>query len=275
MCPNEPTMRLSDVQQVRLEDIQVDEEFFQLREPLADGAKASLSKKNSRDHIDRMADHVTRTHSLLDPITLWRSERGVLFLVDGHHRHKAYRKVDRRGTGWEKMVPARILPQGTTRRQARRYALSANRKDHLPMTTAQKTQAAWVMLCDDSQLRALTSRKAAEQLGGIISHTTVESMKAKWEEMRQAGTPKPEAHLWKDVRSQDWKGGEEFDLEQWRTAKIEKLACDVGASLLKHGGGDPQLMSEALTLALEEIGFAADVRVSAQGHQFDEDAPDY
>lgn len=276
MCPNETVMQQSEARKVHLEDIRVDEDFFQLREPLADGAKASLAKKNSRDHVERMAEHVLRTRTLLDPVTLWRSDQGDLLLVDGHHRLKAYRRVARKGGGWDQMVPVRFLPSSTTRREARRQALAANRKDHLSMTPAQKTQAAWVLICSDSQLRALTSRRAADMLGGIISHTTVETMKKKWEEMREAGTSKPEAHLWKDVRSQDWKGGEEFDLDQWRTAKIEKLAADLGASLLKHGAGDSQLMSEALEMALDEIGFEADVRISPSDHLLEEDAaPDY
>lgn len=276
MCPNETPMQHSEVEKVHLEDIRIDEDFFQLREPLADGAKASLAKKNSREHAERMAEHVLRTKKLLEPVTVWHSDQGVLFLVDGHHRLKAYRRVARKDANWDQMVPVRRLPNGTTRREARRHALAANRKDHLPMTTAQKTQAAWVLICTDSQLRALTSRRAAEYLGGIISHTTVESMKAKWDEMRQAGTTKPEARLWKDVRSQDWKGGEEFELDQWRSAKIEKLAADLGAALLKHGAGDWQLMSEALEMALDEVGFEADVRISPSDHLLEEDeAPDY
>lgn len=114
---------------VPLKSIEQDTDVFQFRHNELDD-----------HHVDTLIGALRRGQEL-DPLVLWKGgERGSLTVVDGHHRLEAYRRY-----GKHRKVRARIHSCSLNR--ARLLALKDNNKTRLAMTTAERMDAAWQLVC--------------------------------------------------------------------------------------------------------------------------------
>lgn len=111
---------LLNIQDVPLSQIQINRELFQGRE-----------KAYSKRSVDNIVDDAMGGRFAwenLDPITLWRSPEGKLYLLSGHSRHKAFEvlsseKIKVEGKGFDK-IPAKIRTGSLE--SAQRMALESN-----------------------------------------------------------------------------------------------------------------------------------------------------
>lgn len=230
---------------VRLSDLSVDEAVFQPRDFRADGAKAVQSQGRSTAHIKVLTDAL-RQQGKLDPLVVWQGPQDRLWIIDGHHRYKAYLKVY--GTNSNHKVEA-VHFEGT-RTDAIRYAFRVNSKDKLSMTRAQKSQAAWRLIAnDDPVLRGLSPRKAAELLP--VSHEVVRKMRLARDRLLEEGALN-EFTLWRDVCSLNWDSETNRDYDAYREEKVTMLELELSAALKKYRGGDLSIITEAVQRALEE-----------------------
>lgn len=111
---------LLNIQDVPLKDIHVNRELFQGRE-----------KAYSQRSVDNIVSDATGGRfqwENLDPITLWRSPEGKLFLLSGHSRLKGFQTLSEMGVtvdgkGFDR-IPAKIRTGSLE--QAQRMALESN-----------------------------------------------------------------------------------------------------------------------------------------------------
>jgi hypothetical protein len=115
------------VVKLKRKDICVAEKVFQWRTP-------QYNMLPSNDHIFEMARGTKRTGALAPILVLPVADK--YYVMDGHHRLAAYITA-----GWEGDIPA-IVFNGSLD-AAVREALRCNTKNKLPMTTKDKTEAAW------------------------------------------------------------------------------------------------------------------------------------
>jgi hypothetical protein len=162
-------------EEIPFNQIAVDETTFQFRDIEADGARSRQVKKKSNDHVNNLVN-IIKAGNQLDPIMVWKDPEGKYTLIDGHHRHKAYKRV--LGKSSDKLIMCRVLNEDVTRQEAIQQALSANIKDKLMMTKPQKTQAAWRFFWgeDGATLNALSDRKSANWLMGLVTHGTINKL---------------------------------------------------------------------------------------------------
>lgn len=196
-------------------------------------------EKRSEEHVGTMRLALEAAHSIeLEPV-LVADVAGVLYVVDGHHRLKAYRRAQR------ETIPARVMP--LTKLEAVMVSKLVNCAERaLEMHSQQKLDAAW------QYLAAVTHRGAAglpegESCRSVVGRFgigigTVHRMLRKLPEVSpkdwrtealDTGTGFPR---WRYVREagsgwQDMK--EKMDVEQITQHNAEKLAKKMGALMDK------------------------------------------
>jgi uncharacterized ParB-like nuclease family protein len=225
-------------------------------------------ESRSEEHIGTMRLALEATHSIhLEPVLVAEVD-GSLFVVDGHHRLKAYRMAQR------ETIPVRVCPMEY--RQAVLVSKLVNCTDRaLEMHPEQRRDAAW-------QYLALVTRRGAvglpdgESLRTIvgrfgIGYGTAQRMLCKLPEVNpkdwssealDAGTGFPR---WRYVREagtgwHDMK--EKMDVEQVTQHEAKKLARKIGALMEKA-------TPAVVRLAVQMLG------IEAQMETVNEDTRDF
>jgi hypothetical protein len=197
-------------------------------------------RRYERDQV-RSARHITALVSALkatgepfEPILVFPAG-DRFFAVDGHHRLAAYDHA-----GWNAPIPVKLFEGSFD--AARLAALQANNRDKLPMTRAEKFDAAWRMVKEGGFSKSQMVTLTAASLG------TVNNMRAKWSEIRAAGDDRLLKMDW--AQAQRWKpgDGQDHDDDDWREMKVQALHD----RLVKEGfatefGKYPDFMMEALS----------------------------
>ncbi|WP_341864308.1 ParB N-terminal domain-containing protein [Gymnodinialimonas sp. 57CJ19] len=112
-------------------------------------------------HVDALVKAL-KTAGELDPMTLWRDPHtNELVIVDGHHRFEAYRQA-----GHRRQVRARVHECSVE--QAQLLALKENGKTRLPLTHAERSDAAWALVCLGPEVH---SRSAVSKATGVADGT--------------------------------------------------------------------------------------------------------
>jgi len=261
-------LQATEAQQLPLALLKTDD-TFQPREtrmvPFRDQARV---ERRSEEHIGAMRLALEAARGIeLEPV-LVADLGGVLYVVDGHHRLKAYRRAQR------ETIPARVLPMGKA--EAVLVSKLVNCAERaLEMHSEQKLDAAW------QYLAAMTRRGAAGLPEGEscrtvsgrfgIAHGSVHRMLQKlptvnprdWQgDALDAGTGFPR---WRKVREAGaaWQQDQtEMDMDKITRHEAEQVAKKIGALMDKT-------TPEAWKLAVAMLG------TEAQLEAVNQDAKDF
>lgn len=162
----------SDVQKIPLGSIRKDNSL-QMR--------ADMDQSAIRDYTAMLMDD---EQFEFDPVVVFKIEStSVYLLAHGWHRHKAYQKAGR------KTIPAVVIVG--TKRDALRLALSANAKNGLRRSNADKRKAVEHALADP-EWSQLSARKVAKLCG--VTHTFVNKLIEERELGRKEPTDSIQTH---------------------------------------------------------------------------------
>lgn len=230
-------LQAAEVQHVPLSTLQTDE-TLQPRDahivPLRDRGRVEV---RSTEHVGTMRLVLEAAHSVqLEPL-LVAQIGGGLFVVDGHHRLKAYRQAGRA------TAPARVMQMD--RRGAVMVSKLVNCEARaLEMHPEQRRDAAWQYVADltrqgaDELPSGESLRTIASRFG--ISKDTVSNMLRKLPKVNPEAYPSEQCDTgtsfprWKAVR--DWRkqndeddlGGQPMNREQWTQREAERVAKKLG-----------------------------------------------
>jgi len=253
------------VQQLPLSAIRTDDAFQpRLEHVLPYGVRISTQQR-SDDHVAVMRLHLDASQAAeLEPV-LAANVGGQVFMVDGHHRLRAY-EVAKRAT-----IPARV--SAMTRTDAVAASKLANCVPRsLPLMPAQRWEAAWqwMALVTDQWRMPLEKSHSYRAIGdrfGVNKDTIMAMVKRgprisreRWEESEcDPGTGFPR---WDVVKRVEWKwkdDQEEITLDKANELRAQKLAAQIG--YLMYGAGTDvrrrvwHMLAEDQRRWLEDAGF--------------------
>lgn len=199
----------------------------------------------SRDHVRNLAEALKRDASKqrrLEPITVM-AFGNRWYLLDGHHRLQAYKDA-----GYDR-VAVRVVDseaQGSERvLEAQKIGLRSNSRDKLPMTSSDKSNAAWRLVASETDLTA----KEIEELTQV-SERTVRSMRETLRKLKAENKLiSPEGMSWRHAKmTADGKDLPELEADD----RIERQAVKMAKKLRKHFGEElirfTEVTKRALTL---------------------------
>jgi ParB-like chromosome segregation protein Spo0J len=249
-------LKVAEVQQLPLASLETDDALQPRVARMVPFQEKSRVEGRSEVHIATMRLALEAAQSIeLEPVLVAELD-GHLFVVDGHHRLKAYSRAKR------ETIPARVMPMD--HHMAVMVSKLVNCEERsLEMHSEQRRDAAWQYLAAVTR-RGANGLPEGESLRGIagrfgISKDTVSSM------LRQLPKVNPkdwstEAHdpgtgfpRWRYVRESN--GGwhdmkQEMDVEQITQHEAEKLAKRIGALMDKA-------TPEAVRRAVRMLGIEA------------------
>jgi ParB-like chromosome segregation protein Spo0J len=254
-------LKAAMVQQLPLASVQTDD-ALQPREgrmvPFRDQARTD---RRSEEHtgIMRLALEAAH-HRQLEPVLVAEID-GALFVVDGHHRLKAYRRALR------ETIPARVYPMDRATAVLVSKLVNCDERA-LEMHAEQRRDAAWQYLAavtrrgaerlpTGESLRAIAGRfgVSRDTIGRMVKQLPKVNPKEWNSEAHDPGTGFPR---WRYVRES--KGGwhgmkQETDVEQITQQEAEKLAKKIGAPIDKAN-------PEAVRRAVRMLGIEAVMEAS-------------
>jgi len=193
-------------------------------------------------HVKGLAEAVKEGGAdAFDPLTVWWSGRGW-YVIDGHHRLMALRKVQRERSGSKiETVPVTVFTG--TLNDAISQSAALNSKDKLPMRKADKLERAWKLVCLDG----MTKKQIHEAT--TISGRTIATMREKRRGLL-AREEQPLEWFWKDVladqrptnHDEEW---EERQAREW----MERFVKAFGTKLAEQ----PEIAARALRLYSERL----------------------
>jgi hypothetical protein len=236
---------------------------YQPRDPsIAPFRDRARLERESEQHIARLAEHLQDAD--LEPLLVADTGAG-LYVVDGHHRLRAYKRAGRRP------VPVRVLQ--ITPEQARLVSKLVNCSGaKLALHAEQARECAWQTLAHITRrgrcpLPADTSARAIGRKFGT-SHETVRAMLRKLPEVKpqdygptacDPGTGWPQ---WRYVKGNAIRARfEDVPLDQRERLQDERRAAKL-AAMVERDGRDAFIRSvailrdEALSAAAEELASA-------------------
>lgn len=190
----------------------------------------------TEDHVRCLTDAL-KAGNELDPMTVWKRRDGDYVVVDGHHRHEAYRRID-----CVKAIPVRVHECGET--EALLLALKDNTKTKLPMTKQERDNAAWRLTCSE-----LKVSKAATVKATGVSDGTIAKMRRTLKTLREQGDEVPHT-WWQALQALKRQSQEEWDEDMQRQmieARAKQLDDAIGPQLGKMG----RIQWEAVAIVLE------------------------
>jgi hypothetical protein len=198
----------------------------------------------NRSHVRTLVQTLRNT-GRLEPVLLWKDRRDPtvprLVLLDGAHRLAAYGALNGLGRGHNRGVPAKIAECDP--KAASLLALSGNTRDSLPLTTNERTDAAWQLVRHET----ITFSKAEIARASGVSPRTVSNMRKRFRELTDVGTT-PNGRWWIDRWGND--RTDTFDLNDLdKNAKVKALTAALQGPL----GGWKRESEEVLALALENV----------------------
>jgi len=200
-------------QAVRLDELRIADKVFQWR-------RIGYDIEASTDHVLGLARALVNNGKPLEPILVLPIGEHY-YVIDGHHRVDAYHSVK-----WSRPIPVEIF--GGTAEEARIEALARNSKDKLRMTTEDKTEGAWKLVKEGSDL---TVERIAE-----ITHRSerqVYYMRSAWKQLhalppeRVPNDKSLSALTWKQARRVLDEKAVDFDADDWREQQTEKLVGEL------------------------------------------------
>lgn len=210
---------------LHLKHLKTEPHTFQFRE-------SETTEAHVRDLVDAL-----KAGKTLDPMTVWMRGEGDYVIVDGHHRHAAYKRF-----GYSRKVPVTI--HECDEATAITLALSENNKPKLPMTKVERENAAWRLVCSD-----LGFSKAETVKASGVSNGTVGNMRKVRKELEEEGEPLPET-WWQALRARKGLSRTEVT-DDMVEAMIEARANELDDKIGKELGRIGNLQWEALAIVLD------------------------
>jgi hypothetical protein len=256
---------------LKLEEIHLLPSVFQPR-TISDNPLAS------ERHITVLAAAICNetTHNL-DPMTIWWSGRSW-YIVDGHHRYNAYIKTNKNGKLKIDAVSVEVF-QGSID-EAMAWSLQANSKDKLRMSSRDKLNSAWRLVCREEFSKSEIQRKTS------VSTSTIASMRKKLAEIQadypdKRGRTKNYAAIgmtWGEARHHGV-DSTTFDDEAIRKLMIN-LAEQLGKKFGNQLASNPQITAGALEIYSENMCnqikgiWASDIAIERQEIEAEINGPD-
>jgi uncharacterized ParB-like nuclease family protein/transposase len=254
-------LEVAEVRQVVLSALKTDDTFQPREMRMIPFREQTKVERRSEERIGAMRLALEAAQSIhLDPVLLAEVD-GSLFVVDGHHRLKAYRRAQREA------IPARVMPM--ERASAVIVSKLVNcTKRALEMHPEQCRDAAWQYLAVVTHRGAIglpkgvSLRTIAGRFG--IGKNTVATMLHKLSEVNpkdwqddalDKGTGWPR---WRKVREagSDWQQElKEMNLDQITQHEAEQLAKKIGALM-------DRATPEAVRRAVRMLGIEAQLEVA-------------
>jgi ParB-like chromosome segregation protein Spo0J len=200
-------------QAVRLDELRIADQVFQWR-------RTGYDIEASTDHVLSLARALANNGKPLEPILVLPIGEHY-YVIDGHHRVHAYHSVK-----WSRPLPVEIF-DGTVD-EARIEALVRNSKDKLRMTKEDKTEGAWKLVKEGSDL---TVERVAEITQK--SERQVYYMRSAWKQLHALPperVPKDKslsALTWRQARQVLDEKAVDFDADDWREQQAEKLVDEL------------------------------------------------
>ena len=209
-----------------------------VRKHAAAGAVVKLERKNicvaekvfqwknpgmipSDDHIFDLAK-ATQNTGALDPILVF-PVADKYYVIDGHHRLAAY--ITAR---WKGDIPAVVFTGSLD--EAVREALRSNSKNKLPMTTKDKTEAAWRLVKEGKPGEWPDSISETMKLTGV-GKGTVNRMRDAWTELlngQYGDVTELRCLSWRRAQAElKGTGTQAFDEDSWLEERAQNLANDI------------------------------------------------
>ncbi len=211
-----------------LRDIHVADKVFQWRNRAENIAR-------SIGQLDELTRVLKATKKPLDPVVV-TAVGNKFYLLEGHHRLEAYQAA-----GWSKPIPVRYFERAVA--QAKDEALRLNIKDKLPMSRAEKFDAAFRLV--------KRGEKTQEQIRDMttVSVRTIANMVRV---LRDHPTAKD--YAWSKARALQFKqDDDERGSGDWQEEKAQKLAKqlvkNVGVGFVR----DTDITARALAIIDEDL----------------------
>lgn len=205
----------ADPETLELDAIVIMEEVFQHR---------SNNLIPSRKHVDELTRALRNAKGApLAPVSVYWIGDGWA-LVDGHHRHEAYRKH-----GYSQPVPVSVFKGSLD--EAIGEALKGNARDKLPMGRSEKSNAAWRLVVGTD----LSISKSIEFSG--VSRETIATMRSVKKTLLEQYTAQYLINIgWDSARKlyQDGVLPEKDIDDEW----MDKRAKIIADQMTKHLPGD-------------------------------------
>lgn len=181
---------------LKLNQIALAPSVFQVRQ-IQDSYEHHISDRHSETLKDCISASLDWT---LEPIIVWWSGKRWI-AIDGHHRIEAYRRLDKERKGKLGDIPV-VVFEGTLGAAISR-SIELNTRDKLPMTHADKANAAWRLVVEGELTLAEISRittihrntlstmsKVARELKRKYPLTYLdEALGVTWDEARRSEIP--------------------------------------------------------------------------------------
>ncbi len=262
---------VGEAEQVTFKQLTVDEVRFQVRNLEANTyVRRRLQERQSEEAV-RALGEVVDAGDTLDPLIVWQSDEGQpLWVIDGHHRIKALKAA---GTDPEAMVWVQRF-QGKTEADARRFALSLNKRTNLNMTKDERYQELWVMLVCGEATGSVRELASLYGVSKSVAHRMKQQVEPVRKMLGEAATNRSqelttvfirrEAPLWKDVAR--WRSDDErVPVDPLNLMAVElftkHLSEHLGDQVLRH----PLEFKEAVLRFIEELGLDAELNLGSHG----------
>lgn len=219
------------VVKLKRNDICVAEAVFQWRTP-------QYNMLPSNDHILEMAK-ATRNTGALEPILVLPVAEQY-YVMDGHHRLAAYITAE-----WKGDIPAIVFDGSLD--EAVREALRSNSKNKLPMTTKDRTEAAWRLVKLGKPGTWPDSISEIKEMCSV-GKGTVDRMREVWTDLCNGQYEKIEDLSWKQARDTlAGKDRQAFDEDSYIEGRAESLASAIARAEL-HLSRDIEVTARALEM---------------------------
>ena len=155
---------------------------------------------------------------------------GEWYVIDGHHRLEAYRRVSKDKDSRRTHIPVRVFV-GTVG-EAVRHSIKTNAPDKLNMSKTEKLEAAWKSVLIGGQSKTEIHKDTT------ISERTVQRMRNALQRAKEAA-PFTDFTQWPWIKVQEFL---EHGVPQreTNTGWEEKMVRDISKGLAKHFGGLPK-----------------------------------
>ena len=252
-------------QEVPFDSLHVDEARFQIRNPKACSYAQASAKQAERRQLREGLENLVRADITLDPFVVWRDAEGVMWIIDGHHRHEALTAVDTPPDAMVWIQEANVSSEA----EARALALDINKRLHFSLHPRELLECLWRATLLGEAEGSTRERVARYQVSkGTVNNIDRKAPAVLAELKRRAaqqGVPfnaeyvREHAPLWRELKT-FWKDFDKPKSEDMQQKERERIAQAMLTSLGEDLKAQPELVAEVFEeVALEVANKEAQV----------------